>query len=192
MVRLAYLFLNSETYNFTLGFSLKYVFTKWELLLKENVRTTLSPNCYKSEFSFQLLTGTRLLRVVCSSTKPVQPAVWVSAPRRSLSVQTDPPSHGQHTNLPRRIHPTLTAHQPDKHGSWLKLCNHSILWCVNRQRQIYTQPQCMNLHRNMILMGLVQERHNSIADALKLRLSCTNTSILACKKDVPPLLMHWS
>ena len=43
--------------------------------------------------------------------------------------------------------------------------------------------------------GLVQERRNSIANALELRLSCTNPSIWdegLCKKDATPLLTHWS
>ena len=38
--------------------------------------------------------------------------------------------------------------------------------------------------------GLVQERRNSIANALELRLSCT--SMNECKKGVTPLLTHWS
>ena len=37
--------------------------------------------------------------------------------------------------------------------------------------------------------GLVQEWHNSIANALELHLSCTNPN---CKKDVTPLLTHRS
>ena len=40
--------------------------------------------------------------------------------------------------------------------------------------------------------GLVQERRNSIANTLELHLSCSNLSMGKCKKDVTPLLTHWS
>ena len=72
-------------------------------------------------------------------------------------------------------------------------------------------PADVNFHAksqyNLHIDRLVQERHNSIANALELRLSCTNLSIYMwcelsyridivsmgkCKKDVTPLLTHWS
>ena len=37
---------------------------------------------------------------------------------------------------------------------------------------------------NVYLDGLVQERRNSIANPLKLRLSCTNLSICNCKRYI--------
>ena len=48
--------------------------------------------------------------------------------------------------------------------------------------------------------GLMQERRNSGVLAMELRLSCINPSICSvafdinceCKKDLTPLLMHWS
>ena len=61
----------------------------------------------------------------------------------------------------------------------------------------WTYIRDLTVHFN----GLVQEKRNSIANALELRLSCTNPSICffqfpclqgLCKKDVTPLLTHWS
>ena len=40
--------------------------------------------------------------------------------------------------------------------------------------------------------GLVQEIRNSIANTLELHLSCTNPLMGQCKKDITPLLTHWS
>ena len=40
---------------------------------------------------------------------------------------------------------------------------------------------------------LVKERRNSVADALELRLSCTDPSVnVLVKERLTPLLMHWS
>ena len=39
-----------------------------------------------------------------------------------------------------------------------------------------------NFEYETYIDGLVQERHNSIANALELRLSCTNPSIWTCQK----------
>ena len=72
---------------------------------------------------------------------------------------------------------------PVIHHSWLHNClvrTHNYLWLLSVAcgftQAVYNWswvPDYIN--------GLVQERRNSIADALELRLSCTNPSIWALK-----------
>ena len=51
---------------------------------------------------------------------------------------------------------------------------------------VYEEVMVCNVHVD----GLVQERHNSIANALELHLSCTNPSMY-CEFDMGPLLLAW-
>ena len=68
------------------------------------------------------------------------------------------------------VHLILSINFVNKRDHWTKM---SVIFRSNVQLSLITKY----LHRD----GLVQERRNSIADTLELRLSCTNPSIFSFK-----------